>query len=135
MSRDLDTLSLKFLPIAKVLLRKANEIEPMIIAYTRRSQAEQDAMILAGTSKVDHSLHQDGLAIDIVPLRLTKKKNWAPDDPVWWKLGDLGKSLGLRWGGQWGRPFPPAIGKVPGYFFDPGHFEMTKTTPILTGKS
>lgn len=42
------------------------------------------------------------LAFDIVPL-VSGKPNWNSSDPVWQVLGSIGKSVGLKWAGDWKR--------------------------------
>lgn len=123
MGRSLDELDPIFRPLVDQLLANVREAGiPISIICTGRSQAEQDANVAHGVSQVKVSKHQQGLAIDICPHSLLDKKGWAPADPLWWKIAGIGLSLGLRWGGKWEHPMPP-VGKVPEYFFDPGHFE------------
>lgn len=66
-----------------------------------RTQAEQNACIKKGTTKVTYlfTYHAWGLAFDIC-------KNSAnvpyPQDITWWrKVGKIGEELGLEWGGNW----------------------------------
>lgn len=128
MSRSLDDLDPKFAVLAIELLGKIRDAGiPVSIICTRRSQMEQDANVAHGVSQVKHSKHQDGLAIDLCPNALLDQKGWAPASPLWWKLGEIGRTMGLRWGGCWDHEMPP-VGKVPSWFFDPGHFEY-KATP------
>lgn len=46
------------------------------------------------------SLHIDGKAIDLVPVK--ENKYWwnAPAD-VWERMGTIGEHCGLKWGGRW----------------------------------
>lgn len=122
--RSLAGLDPKFRPFAEKLLAKAVEAGlPVMIVCTSRTQAEQDEAKATGHSQVDHSKHQDGLAIDICPydtwnLHGPDKLKWDTTDPVWWQLGKLGEDLGLRWGGRFGQSDPAKLG------WDPGHFEL-----------
>lgn len=98
-----------------------------MIINTRRTVAEQLEAVSSGHSWVQHSLHEDGLAIDICPfdtylLHGTDKLKWDTSDPVWWMLGKIGESLGLRWGGRFNQHDPTKIG------IDPGHFEYVRPT-------
>lgn len=117
MSRALDDLDPRFLPLAAMLLARTVEANiPVMIINTRRTAEEQAVHVANGTSWVKHSKHQDGLAIDICPWLIFKeygdsKLNWVASDPIWTKLGAIGERLGLRWGGRW-RDTP-----------DLGHFE------------
>lgn len=125
-SRSLDDLDPRFGVIAVQFLGQVRDAcIPITIICTRRSQAEQDAAVAHGVSQVKHSKHQDGLAIDICPNELLDKKGWEPSSPLWWKLAEIGRGMGLRWGGCWDHPLPQ-VGKVPSWFFDPGHFEYVE---------
>lgn len=118
MSRALDDLDPRFLPLACQLVARASEhLIPVMITFTSRTAAEQAVALASGASKVAHSKHQDGLAIDIVPYAIYQlhgpdKLQWDTKDPAWPILGLIGESLGLRWGGRWHDPL------------DPGHFEL-----------
>lgn len=129
MSRTLDDLSPRFLPLALQLLGRAIEAKiPVLITATGRTAAEQAEAVRTGHSKVAHSKHQDGNAIDIVPwavfqLHGEDKLQWDTLDPVWPALGAIGEALGLRWGGR----FEPL--NAAGVGWDPGHFELPTTSP------
>lgn len=122
-SRKLDDLDPRFQPIAFALLARFVEVGlPVLIVCTRRSDEEQAEAVRTHHSKVAHSLHQDGLAIDIVPysqfdLHGPDKLQWDTDDAAWPILGAIGEKLGLRWGGRFKPLSPRGIG------WDPGHFE------------
>lgn len=65
------------------------------------------------------SRHQYGLAVDVVPY-INGKLAW--NRKTLSKVGKIGESLGLGWGGKWRRPY------------DPCHFEWKITTEeLLTG--
>jgi peptidoglycan L-alanyl-D-glutamate endopeptidase CwlK len=77
------------------------------ISQTLRSKAEQDAIYAQGrtapgkivtNAPYPQSLHCWGLAFDIVVL-IDGKANW--DTAYYLKVGPLGESLGLEWGGNW----------------------------------
>ena len=49
----------------------------------------------------NQSMHQKGLAIDVVPAT-AGKASWPPaGDPRWEILGRIGEECGLDWGGRW----------------------------------
>lgn len=107
MSRKLDDLSPQFRPLAIELLARLTEagIAVMIID-TLRTPAEHAANLAAGKSWVKRSKHLDGDAIDICPYAIydadgPDKLNWSASHPIWQKIGPIGESLGLRWGGRW----------------------------------
>jgi hypothetical protein len=116
MDTSLDSLDPRFKPLAFALLARFTEQRIAVcIVNTRRTQAEQDAAVARHVSWVQHSKHQDGLAIDVAPydvyaLHGDNKIDWNGADPIWLKMGQIGEALGLRWGGRW----HPA---------DLGHFE------------
>ena len=116
MSRRLDDLSPRFRPLACELLAKFTEAGiPVAIVDTLRTPAEHAANLAKGVSWTTRSKHLDGDAIDVCPYAVwdahgPDKLNWDAGDPIWTRLGEIGESLGLRWGGRW---------KVK----DMGHFE------------
>ena len=123
MNTSLDSLDPRFKPQAIILLARLVEARiPVIIVNTRRTAEEQATAVAQGVSWVPHSLHEDGLAIDLVPfsqydLHGPDKLQWDTKDPVWLQIGAIGEGLGLRWGGRF-RPINSiGVGK------DPGHFE------------
>jgi len=82
---------------------------PLTVTSSRRSGAEQRALVSAGRSRTMQSKHLTGLAFDVDVF------GFARDEiPLWWfyQLGALGEQLGLRWGGRWTG------------FRDYGHFEL-----------
>lgn len=46
------------------------------------------------------SKHEYGLAFDVAPLNDKGKPHWPEDNELWNKIGELGKAIGLRWGGD-----------------------------------
>lgn len=88
-----------------------------------RSFKEQDALFnkLVNGKRVTKargglSWHNYGVAADVVFLE-NGKWSWA-EKHDWKKLGDLGKSVGLEWGGDW-KSFP-----------DRPHFQLTNGLSI-----
>lgn len=89
---------------------------PVMIINTLRTKAEQDINIANGVSWTKNSKHLIGNAIDICPYSIFQehgddKLQWDANDPIWNKIGAIGESCGLKWGGRW-------IQK------DLGHFEI-----------
>jgi peptidoglycan L-alanyl-D-glutamate endopeptidase CwlK len=124
MSRRLADLAPHFRPLAVELIAQLAERGIAVcIVGTGRTTAEQAAAFARGASHVRHSLHEDGLAIDLCPYEEYKlhgpdKLRWDPRDPSWVVLGAVGESLGLRWGGRWTT------------LYDPGHLELSTHPPI-----
>lgn len=120
MSRRLNDLSLEFRPKAIELLARFTEAGvAVLIVDTLRTKEEQTEALRNGFSSTLNSKHLVGDAIDICPydvyqLHGLDKLKWDSNDSIWLKLGLIGESLGLRWGGRWKRPH------------DPGHFELVR---------
>lgn len=87
-----------------------------------RSFAEQNALYEQGRTRPGsivtnarggQSLHNYGLAVDVVPLDANGQPNWNVSNSVWQRIGAAGKRQGLEWGGDWTS------------FVDRPHFQMT----------
>jgi peptidoglycan L-alanyl-D-glutamate endopeptidase CwlK len=121
MSRRLDDLSTDFKPLAMELLARCVEQGiAVFIVDTLRTPEEHAANLAKGVSWTTRSKHLVGDAIDVAPfeqyaLHGPDKLNWDADDPVWTRVGKIGESLGLRWGGRWKQR-------------DMGHFEIMRNT-------
>lgn len=117
MSRRLDDLSPRFRPLAVELLARLTEAGiPVLVVDTLRTPEEQAENLRRGVSWTLHSKHLTGDALDLCPYGLYQlhgpdKLHWDPTDPVWIRLGQIGESLGLTWGGRWVQR-------------DLGHFEL-----------
>lgn len=109
-SRSLDDL----IPEAKQRVEafinacKAEGID-LLITSTYRDLESQNALYAQGrtapgrivtNAKGGQSFHNYRCAVDVVPL-INGKPNWDVSDPVWKKLGKLGKDSGLEWAGDW----------------------------------
>ncbi len=106
MDRSLDSLSPEFKPVAFELLARLTEAGLCVmIINTRRTQSEQDANVTNGVSWVKR--------FDTYLLAGPDKLKWDDGDPVWDRIGKVGESLGLRWGGRWQQR-------------DMGHFELVR---------
>ena len=90
----------------------------MRIIDTLRTPAEHAANLAHGVSWTQHSKHLDGDAIDVCPAALLAVKGWAPDSPLWERVGVIGEALGLRWGGRWQQK-------------DLGHFEYVAPAHVV----
>ena len=124
MSRLLDDLDPSFRPKAMELLARGAEAGiPLMIIDTLRTIEEQTAAVKNGFSSTMRGKHLPqppsgkSKAMDVCPysefqLHGPDKLQWDSTDPSWLKIGLIGESLGLKWGGRWKQPH------------DPGHFEM-----------
>jgi peptidoglycan LD-endopeptidase CwlK len=111
---------------------KNKAIELIKKAYTKgiyvqvtqgfRSIEEQNELYAIGRTKPGkivtnakggQSIHNYGLAFDIVILNNDGSLNWNTNDNRWKRVGQIGESIGLEWGGSWKT------------FKDMPHFEYT----------
>lgn len=123
MGKDLNELASYFLPLAQQLLDDCSTAGvPCRVVDTGRTETEQEQKLAQGVSWVVRSKHEPqppenkSEAIDIVPLSILEenKPDWDPSHPDWDRIGVIGKTLGLRWGGDWTS------------HRDPSHFEYVK---------
>ena len=93
----------------------------VIITQGFRTIEEQNALYAQGRTKPGkivtnarggYSYHNFGLAFDFAVLNADGSVNWNVDEK-WKRVGAIGKSLGLEWGGDWKD------------FKDYPHFQMT----------
>lgn len=82
---------------------------PIIITQGFRSVEEQNELYAQGRTKPGkivtnarggYSYHNFGLAFDFAVLNPDGSVNWNVD-AKWKRVGQIGKSLGLEWGGDW----------------------------------
>lgn len=118
-SRKLSDLA----PDVRILAEKfldacAAEGIDVLVTCTYRSGIEQAELYAQGrtskgkivtNAKPGESLHNmllNGLpgarALDVVPM-VNGKPMWDAENPLWQKLGEIGKSVGLEWAGDWPR--------------------------------
>lgn len=88
------------------------------VTSTLRTYAEQNKLYEQGrttaggivtNARGGYSNHNFGLAFDVVPI-VNGKADWNTKD--WNKIGQIGKSVGFEWGGDWKS------------FVDKPHFQM-----------
>lgn len=87
---------------------KASGID-LLVTSTYRDNASQEALYAQGrtapgkkvtNARAGQSFHNYRCAVDVVPIR-NGKPVWDANDPVWQKVGALGKQAGLEWAGDW----------------------------------
>lgn len=116
MINDLNALHPYFRDKIKTLISicKAKGVE-LAVVETYRTYSKQNEYKTMGKkytrSAGGRSKHQYGLAVDVVPM-VKNLPQWN-NAKLWKKIGVIGESLGLRWGGRWRS------------LYDPGHFEWT----------
>jgi len=81
---------------------------PLLITETWRTQAEQDALYAKGrtaagsvvtNAQYPNSMHCWGLAFDF--CKNIKGKEYDDGDNFFRRVGEIGRGLGLTWGGDW----------------------------------
>ncbi len=95
---------------------------PLVLTQGFRSMEEQRRIYEQGRTAPGHivtyappekSKHNYGLAFDVAPLNEKGQPYWPEDEDLWTRIGEIGESVGLRWGGRW-----------PGVQRDRPHFEL-----------
>lgn len=94
----------KLTPLIQDLVQKAREQGLNVFVFEgHRSFQRQDALYKSGLNvtqaKAGQSYHNFGLAADIVFYDANGKPSWS-DEHDWNKLGQIGRGLGLKWGGD-----------------------------------
>jgi peptidoglycan L-alanyl-D-glutamate endopeptidase CwlK len=96
---------------ALIAAAKAEGIDVLITSTFRDFEA-QDALYAKGrtapgkkvtNAKAGQSFHNFRVAFDVVPMR-DGKPVWGTtgqDGKLWTRLGEIGESVGLEWGGRW----------------------------------
>ena len=92
----------------------AYESIAVLVTQGLRTWEEQDALYAKGrtvppigkkyivtNAKGGQSFHNFGLAFDIVVLDSVGKADWDTEHPSWERAAEIGKSVGLEWGGDW----------------------------------
>lgn len=126
MSVRLEDLDLDFMPIARQFIDALdkNGIK-YAITETRRSLKSQQDAFRRGASKRDGikliSLHQAGLAIDVVPLDKSGQPTWDyyAYRVEYKQIASIARLYGLVSGQDW-EPKDPRTG----IGWDPGHYEI-----------
>lgn len=110
MSRLLDDLDPRFVPIACALIARIIEAKiPLLIVTTLRTLEEQQDAVARGVSWTMNSKHLPqpphgkSWAIDLVPYAIfdlhgPDKLEWNERDPAFQTMGRIGELLGLKWG-------------------------------------
>lgn len=114
-------------PLAENLLRlSADAGIPLKVVSAYRSPEAQQELKDSGRGVTNASallsFHNHRLAFDVVPLEYISLKDWNPSGSLWQRVGEIGKSAGLEWGGDWQKKDLP-------------HFQFSGGTPIRELKS
>lgn len=132
-------------PLAQNLLRlAADQGIQLKIVSTYRSPSEQQALKDSGKGVTNAgallSYHNHRLAFDVVPTEYISLPDWNPAGPLWTKVGSIGKSVGLEWGGDWQKKDLPhfqltgaPIRELKSYFEKFGEIMPIKIEPTTIG--
>ena len=120
-SRKLDDLNAETRDMAEALIAGCLlEGVDLIVTSTYRDNESQAALYAQGRTKPGNkvtragpgrSFHNYRVALDVVPV-VNGKAVWN-DNKLWSRIGDIGESAGLEWGGAWSG------------FVDKPHFQNT----------
>lgn len=95
--------------VRQLMLRGLQEgLRPEIVEGYR-SQERQNELYEQGRTKpgeivtqTRNSMHTKGMAVDIAQLDEKGELTYKPNPPDFWdRMGAIGRSLGLNWGGDW----------------------------------
>ncbi len=132
-------------PLAQNLLRlAADQGIQLKIVSAYRSPSEQQALKDSGKGVTNAgallSYHNHRLAFDVVPTEYISLPDWNPTGPLWAKIGSIGKSVGLEWGGDWQKKDLPhfqltgaPIKELKSYFEKFGEIMPIKIEPTTIG--
>ena len=101
--RDMDLLYPPFRLKVEDLVKTANEGGLHVAVFeTYRSNERQRRLFLTGKSGIlKNGMHHYGVAADVVFLDRNGLWTWNMPTKDWRALGQIGKGLGLVWGGDW----------------------------------
>lgn len=127
--RKVNELQEAMRPLVENFLRLAHDQGiPVRIVSAYRSPEAQQALLDSGRGVTNAgallSYHNHRLAFDAVPVEYLSLPDWNPSGPLWAKLGEIGKSVGLEWGGDW-----------PGKKRDLPHFQFSGGASVREYKS
>lgn len=113
----ISTLRAELQPKIRTLLEQAAAAGiPLVVTSATRTAAEQDRLYAQGRTtpgavvtdvRAGGSYHNYGLAADVALLGPNGQPTWPEDDALWTRIGAIGKSLGLTWGGSFPKPDRP----------------------------
>lgn len=111
MAYDPNLLHPAFRPlIEQVIAAAAQQGLVLVPVQGARTHDEQAALYAQGRTAPGsivtnagpgQSLHNYGVAVDLVPQQLLDTPNWSPESELWNTVGQLAQQFGLEWGGGW----------------------------------
>lgn len=126
MGNAIEELATYMMPLCTSFLVEAQKVGiPCKLVDTGRTPQEQSDKIVTKVSWTIQSRHlpqppeDKSEAFDVCPVILLREKHWAPESPLWARLGEIGERLGLEWGGRW-KEHP-----------DQGHFQWKRPAALV----
>ena len=95
--------------VEKLLLKAKKKGIQLKIMSAYRDCEEQNGLYAQGrtkpgkivtNAKCGQSDHNMAVAVDVVPV-IDGKPTWDVPEATWLQIGELGESVGLKWGGRW----------------------------------
>lgn len=130
MSRDITLCHPELQQKAAELVEKCKQ-QGLIIKITDclRDEVEQADCVRRGTSSLSYprSHHNWGTAFDF--CRNDGKGAYNDNDDFFTKVGKIGQSIGLEWGGGWYSPVDKPHFQLPNWGTDTIRLELTYKTP------
>ncbi len=103
--KDLNRLNKKVKELCEKFINECkNKDITVIITETFRDKSRQEQAVIENKSNAHfgYSFHNYGLAFDFAVLNKNKGITWNVNkDKNWFICGEIGKKLGLSWGGDW----------------------------------
>lgn len=94
--RFIELAALQGIPLAITTGKRSNTEQARLYQQGRTTKGPIVTQVGPGRSK-----HNYGAAIDVAPLNEKGQPHWPEDDALWQRIGELGESVGLKWGGRW----------------------------------
>lgn len=94
----------------KLLVRAAQQQIPLVVTTGYRTMDEQEKLYAQGrtapgdivtNAKPGSSWHNFALAFDVAVMDSSGNPSWPTDSVLWSRIGQIGKEVGLEWGGDW----------------------------------
>lgn len=109
--RVLSGLMPELKPLAQKLVETlAQQGINVVLTNGLRTMEEQEKLYQQGrttkggvvtNARPGNSKHNYGAAVDVAIINDKGQPSWPDDNELWEKIGIVGESLGLRWGGRW----------------------------------
>ena len=130
MARDISELHPKLQEIITIFLAECTKKGlPVKITDCVRNKTEQHDCVVRGASSLEYpySMHNWGVAFDF--CRNCNGLEYDNRDKFFDKVGEVGRSLGLEWGGDWKKPVDRPHFQLPDWGTGSGELRRIYGTP------